>query len=111
MPVAAVAMNVIRSYIVHMHTIRRDFGHAAILLALLVALVLPVAAIELTTDDGAVIDMPSGFTPGEGDGKRRFSYFSPSGEIEFDILIREPGSSLRPRTWPRRHSRSSTRRG
>ncbi len=35
--------------------------------------------------------MLSGFAPGEGDGKTRFSYFSPDGEMELDILVQEPG--------------------
>jgi hypothetical protein len=82
----------IRSYIVHVHPILRIPCRAALLVALAAALASPVAAKELTTDDGIFIDMPSGFTPGEGNGKTRFSYFSPDGEMEIDILIHEPGS-------------------
>jgi hypothetical protein len=44
-----------------------------------------------TADTGIFIDMPSGFTPGEGDGKARFSYLDPDGRMELDILIFEPG--------------------
>jgi hypothetical protein len=85
------AENMIRLYIAHMHPMLRAFGRAIVFLALGAALVSPVEAKELTSDDGVFIDMPSGFAPGEGDGKTRFSYFSPDGEIEFDILIQEPG--------------------
>ncbi|MCX7039648.1 MAG: hypothetical protein NT005_11030, partial [Spirochaetes bacterium] len=81
----------IRLYIVDMHPILRACGRAIVLLALGAALVSPVAAKELVSDDGIFIDMPSGFAPGEGDGKTRFSYFSPDGEVEFDILIHDPG--------------------
>jgi len=54
------------------------------------ALATPLAAKELATGQGASIDMPSGFTPGEGDGRTRFSYLDPAGEMELDILIYEP---------------------
>jgi len=74
-----------------MRSVFRVFGRAAVLLGLGVALLSPAAAEELTSDAGIFIDMPSGFTPGEGDGKTRFSYFSPDGEVEFDILIQKPG--------------------
>jgi hypothetical protein len=60
-------------------------------LLLLGAAILPLEAEELTTEEGIVIDMPAGFTPGEGDGRTRFSYSSPDGEVEFDILIQQPG--------------------
>lgn len=82
----------IRRYIVHVHPMLRIPCRAALLVALAAGLASPVAAKELTTDDGIFIDMPSGFTPGEGNGKTRFSYFSPDGEMELDILIHEPGS-------------------
>jgi hypothetical protein len=58
---------------------------------LLTGLASPVAAKELATDTGASIDMPSGFTPGDGDGKTHFSYFDSNDGMEFDILIFEPG--------------------
>jgi hypothetical protein len=61
-----------------------------VLLALLAALAAPLAARELAAEQGASIDLPSGFTPGEGDGHSRFSYFDPAGELELDILIYEP---------------------
>jgi hypothetical protein len=50
----------------------------------------PLGAKELAAEQGASIDMPSGFTPGDGDGRTRFSYFDPAGEMELDILIYEP---------------------
>jgi hypothetical protein len=49
----------------------------------------PVQAKEFAAEQGASIDMPSGFTPEEGDGKTRFSYRDPTGEMELDILIYE----------------------
>jgi hypothetical protein len=55
-----------------------------------VLLAAPLAAKELAAEQGASIDVPSGFTPGDGDGRTRFSYFDPAGEIELDILIYEP---------------------
>jgi len=55
------------------------------------AFVVPVAARELAADSGAVIDMPAGFTPGEGDGKTRFAYFDANNGMELDIRIYEPG--------------------
>lgn len=54
-------------------------------------LVSPVAAKELATGDGAIIDMPSGFTPGDGEGKIRYAYLDANKGMEFDILIFEPG--------------------
>jgi hypothetical protein len=54
-------------------------------------LVSPVAAKELETGDGALIDMPSGFTPGDGEGKTRYAYLDANKGMEFDILIFEPG--------------------
>ena len=73
------------------HLVLRSFIRIAVLAGLGAALVSPVAAKELTSDDGIFIDMPSGFTPGEGDGKTRFSYLGPDEELELDILIVEPG--------------------
>jgi hypothetical protein len=64
---------------------------AAALLLLGMGSLPPVAAEELTTEEGIFIDMPSGFSPGEGDGRTKFSYFSPNGEIEYDILVQPPG--------------------
>ena len=69
----------------------RALGFAAVLSCLALAALVRTAAEELTCDEGVVVDMPAGFTPGEGDGRTRFSYYSPDGEIEFDILIRNPG--------------------
>jgi hypothetical protein len=63
----------------------------ASLAAFALALASPVAAKELATGTGAFIDMPSGFSPGEGDGESRFSYFDPEEAVELDILIFEPG--------------------
>jgi hypothetical protein len=62
-----------------------------LLLAVLAAFcAMPLAAKELAAEQGASIDMPSGLTPGEGDGQTRFSYFDPAGEMELDILIYAP---------------------
>jgi hypothetical protein len=60
---------------------------AACLAVLVTAAVLPACARELATGTGAFLDMPSGFSPGDGDGETRFSYFDPDGGMEFDILI------------------------
>ncbi len=54
---------------------------------LVAAVAFAASAKELATGTGAFLDMPSGFTPGEGDGNTRFSYFDPDGAMEFDILI------------------------
>ena len=51
----------------------------------------PLSAKELATGTGAFIDLPSGFSPGNGDGKTHFSYFDSNGGMELDILIFEPG--------------------
>jgi hypothetical protein len=63
----------------------------ALLALFITVLVSPVAARELTTDTGAFVDVPSGFTPGEGDGRTRASFFDANEGMEFDILIFEPG--------------------
>ena len=76
-----------------MPSILPSWGRAAVLLGLGAALLSPVTAEELTSDAGVFIDMPAGFAPGEGDGKTRFSYFSPDGEIEFDILFTAAGET------------------
>ena len=55
-----------------------------------VVLAAPLAAKELATGQGASIDMPSGFTPADGDGRTRFSYLDPAGEMELDIIVSEP---------------------
>ena len=73
------------------HPALRIFTRIAILTLFLTALVSPVAAKELASDTGAFIDMPSGFTPGDGDGKTRFSYSDANNSMEFDILIFPPG--------------------
>ena len=59
--------------------------------AFIAILASPIAAKELATDTGAVVDMPSGFTAGDGDGKTRFAYFDANNGMEFDILIYAPG--------------------
>jgi hypothetical protein len=69
----------------------RSVIRIAALIVFAAVLAAPLAAKEFTSDDGIFIDMPSGFAPGEGDGKSRFSYFSPDGEVEFDIMIHDPG--------------------
>ena len=63
----------------------------ALLSILFVALAFSASAKELASDTGAFFDLPSGFTPGEGDGKTRFSYFDANDGMELDILIFEPG--------------------
>jgi len=73
------------------HSAARVFISVSFLIVLGAALASPAAARELVSEDGIFIDMPSGFDPGEGDGKTRFSYFSSDDAIEFDILIQEPG--------------------
>ena len=78
-------------YIAKMPRLFRAFVLAALLCCFGLALLASTSAEELTCDEGAIVDMPAGFAPGEGDGRTRFSYFSPDGEIEFDILIRNPG--------------------
>lgn len=69
----------------------RAFARIICFAVLGVALASPAAARELTTDQGAFIDMPSGFLGGEGDGKTSFSYLSPDNVVEFDILVFEQG--------------------
>lgn len=79
---------------VYVEAMRLDAGvmkrFAAIALLTMLA-AWPLAAKELAADTGASVDMPSGFTPGDGDGKTRFSYFDPDGSVEYDILIVAPG--------------------
>lgn len=72
-------------------TVPRNFLRIAILALFITLLVSPVAARELSTDTGAIIDVPSGFTPREGDGKARASFFDANEGMEFDILTFEPG--------------------
>ena len=83
-----------RGYIVQMppllRVVHRAVARALVLLALGAAAPGPVAAEELTAE-GIVVDLPSGFVPAEGDRTTRFSYLSPDGQIQFDILLREPG--------------------
>jgi hypothetical protein len=84
-----------RLYIAQVLLLRSGLRQTAVLVGLVAAISSPVRAEELTCAEGIVIDMPSGFVPGEGDGQRKFSYLSPNGEIEFDILIQNPGRYLR----------------
>ncbi len=74
-----------------MLAILRAFARATVFLGLGAVLLSPLPTEELSFAEGIFIDLPSGFAPGEGDGKARFSYFSPDGEIELDILIQKPG--------------------
>jgi hypothetical protein len=73
---------------------RRQPARTALSCAFLVLfatiLVFPVGAKELASGTGAFIDLPSGFTPGDGDGKTRFSYFDSDEGMELDILIFAP---------------------
>jgi hypothetical protein len=73
-----------------LRVVHRAATRALFLLALGAAAAGPVAAEELAAE-GIVIDLPSGFVPAEGDRTTRFSYLSPDGQIQLDILIREPG--------------------
>jgi hypothetical protein len=58
---------------------------------LLLAAASPSAAKELSTGTGAVIDMPSGFTPLEGSDETRYAYTDANRGMELDILIFAPG--------------------
>ena len=69
----------------------RSFLRIAVFALFITILASPLAAKELATGTGAFIDLPSGFTPGDGDGKTRFAYFDSAGSMELDILIFEPG--------------------
>ncbi len=62
----------------------------AALVLLGAALAAPLGAKELATGQGASIDMPSGFVAGEGDGRTRFAYVDPAGEMELDLIVYEP---------------------
>jgi hypothetical protein len=64
---------------------------AALIAAFIATTAVSIAAKELIADTGAVFDMPSGFTAGDGDGKTRFAYFDANDGMEFDIRIYEPG--------------------
>jgi hypothetical protein len=63
----------------------------AVFTAFVAVLASAVEAKELASDTGAFFDLPSGFAPGDGDGRTRFSFFDPDGGMEFDIQIFEPG--------------------
>jgi hypothetical protein len=54
----------------HGSTLHHICAGVALLLGVLLAA--PLAAKELAAEQGASIDMPSGFTPGDGDGRTRF---------------------------------------
>ncbi len=69
----------------------RISNRIAFLVLFITVLVAPIDARELTTDTGAIIDLPSGFSPGEGDGKSRASFFDANEGMEFDILTFGPG--------------------
>jgi hypothetical protein len=69
---------------------RKCLRRRAAIVLLGAALAVPLAAKELVTEQGASIDMPSGFTPGDGDGRTRTSYFDPAGVMELDILVYAP---------------------
>jgi hypothetical protein len=55
-------------------------------LALILALPALAAAEELWSEEGYFLDIPEGFSFSEGDGKSRFAFLSPDGELEFDLL-------------------------
>lgn len=78
------------SYLVDMHGARKLA--CLVLPALFIALLVsPAGAKELAIGDGAVIDMPSGFTPGDAQDNARHSYLDADNGMEFDILIFKPG--------------------
>ena len=70
---------------------RRDL--ARILAAALVAIpaAIPLAADELHSDWGFFIDLPEGFTYEDGDGSTRFSFLSPDGGLQLDLLVYDAG--------------------
>lgn len=74
---------------------QRPFGRPALLALALLAygLVAPAGACakQLGSDFGFFVDMPSGFVPGPGDGKTKFSYADPNDGMEFDIRVYEAG--------------------
>jgi len=80
----------LRRYACGVRTLHRGPALLWLIAAFAAALAAPLAAKELAAEQGASIDMPSGFTPGDGDGRARFSYFDPAGEMELDILVYEP---------------------
>ena len=53
------------------------------------ALASPAPALEVSVA-GAFLDLPSGFTAGEGDGKTRLSYLAPDGGLELAVLVFGP---------------------
>jgi len=76
-------------------SIFRSPGRFALVALVLLALCLlapgSACAKQLGSDFGFIVDMPSGFIPGEGDGKTKFSYADPNEGMEFDIRVYEPG--------------------
>ncbi len=72
-----------------MHSFLRALGPATALLGL--GLLWPAAAEESALAEGSFLDLPAGFAPAEGDGRTRFPYLSPDGQIELDLLIQKPG--------------------
>ena len=65
----------------------RGIRLAALATAVLLLVSLPAVARELAVGQQASIDLPSGFTPGAGDGRTRFSYFGPAETVEVAILL------------------------
>jgi hypothetical protein len=63
----------------------------AALLALCLLVGVGASAEQLKSKLGFFLDLPSGFTLKNGDGKGRFSFTDPNGRMEFDILAYESG--------------------
>jgi hypothetical protein len=69
----------------------RAFMRSAVFVMFVAALASPVGAKEIAFDTGAFFDLPSGFTPGDGDGKTGFSFTDPEKGMELDVRIFAPG--------------------
>jgi hypothetical protein len=69
---------------------------ASLVFLLLVPLSRRASAELLWSETGFFVDLPEGFSLGEGDGKTRFAFTSPDSNMEFDILVydasRYPGA-------------------
>lgn len=64
----------------------RRHTHLLAAAALLLLLSRPLAAELLWSDEGYYLDIPEGFELSGGDGQNRFSFLSPDGELEFDLI-------------------------
>jgi len=71
--------------------LRRKPAALSVLAILLLLASRGAFAKQLGSDFGFFVEMPSGFVPGEGDGRTRFSYTDPYGGMEFDIRVYQAG--------------------